>query len=176
MNLKDYSTELYHWGVKGQKWGVRRYQNKDGSLTPAGKKRAAKNEQLRKSEADRYKRMAESEERSFERERKFMKEFKAQGQYGPHMRRMYGFNDEKEAQEMFGKSLQQLWKEELDAVNHDMNITRARVTAYTKAHDTLMKMDVSTVKKQDITKLGRKAVNDSFNSDPDEDVNYYDDL
>ena len=31
--------ELYHWGVKGQKWGVRRYQNKDGSLTPAGKKR-----------------------------------------------------------------------------------------------------------------------------------------
>lgn len=35
-------TELYHHGVKGQKWGVRRYQNKDGSLTPAGKKRAAK--------------------------------------------------------------------------------------------------------------------------------------
>lgn len=32
--------ELVHWGVKGMKWGVRRYQNKDGSLTPAGKKRA----------------------------------------------------------------------------------------------------------------------------------------
>lgn len=30
--------ELVHHGVKGQKWGVRRYQNKDGSLTPAGKK------------------------------------------------------------------------------------------------------------------------------------------
>ena len=30
---------LIHHGVKGQKWGVRRYQNKDGSLTPAGKKR-----------------------------------------------------------------------------------------------------------------------------------------
>ena len=30
---------LYHYGTKGMKWGVRRYQNKDGSLTPAGKKR-----------------------------------------------------------------------------------------------------------------------------------------
>ena len=34
--------ELYHHGIKGQKWGVRRYQNKDGTLTPAGKKRLAK--------------------------------------------------------------------------------------------------------------------------------------
>lgn len=34
--------ELYHHGVKGQKWGVRRYQNKDGSLTPAGKKRRSR--------------------------------------------------------------------------------------------------------------------------------------
>lgn len=31
--------ELYHHGVKGQKWGVRRYQYADGSLTPEGKKR-----------------------------------------------------------------------------------------------------------------------------------------
>lgn len=31
--------ELKHWGVKGMKWGVRRYQNADGSLTAAGKKR-----------------------------------------------------------------------------------------------------------------------------------------
>lgn len=36
-----YNGELYHWGIKGQKWGVRRYQNKDGSLTPAGRKRYA---------------------------------------------------------------------------------------------------------------------------------------
>lgn len=36
---QPYLNELYHHGIKGQKWGVRRYQNPDGTLTAAGKKR-----------------------------------------------------------------------------------------------------------------------------------------
>ena len=34
-----YPNELYHHGVKGQKWGIRKYQNPNGSLTAEGKKR-----------------------------------------------------------------------------------------------------------------------------------------
>lgn len=52
------SYELYHHGVKGQRWGVRRYQNKDGSLTPAGKK------QKRVNYAEEAKSMTDEELRS----------------------------------------------------------------------------------------------------------------
>lgn len=33
----QYETELYHHGILGQKWGIRRFQNHDGSLTPRGR-------------------------------------------------------------------------------------------------------------------------------------------
>lgn len=36
------TNELYHHGIKGMKWGIRRFQRKDGSLTPAGEKRRAR--------------------------------------------------------------------------------------------------------------------------------------
>ena len=40
-----YSSELYHHGIKGQQWGIRRFQNDDGSLTAAGRDRYLEGDQ-----------------------------------------------------------------------------------------------------------------------------------
>ena len=55
--IKAKEEALEHHGVLGQKWGIRRYQNKDGSLTAEGKKRASEGAEgvskvLKKGQAD----------------------------------------------------------------------------------------------------------------------------
>ena len=75
--------ELFHWGVKGMKWGVRRYQNKDGSLTPAGKKRQKKltadekERASRKNDLKNRRTMSDAELRKKIERLKMEKEFKS---------------------------------------------------------------------------------------------------
>lgn len=43
VNQNESTTELYHYGIKGQKWGIRRYQDASGRLTKLGRERYGKN-------------------------------------------------------------------------------------------------------------------------------------
>lgn len=53
------TNELQHHGIPGQKWGVRRYQNRDGSLTRAGKKRQQMSQDAREAKALKKKKVRE---------------------------------------------------------------------------------------------------------------------
>lgn len=48
MLYSSLSNEMYHHGIKGQRWGIRRYQNSDGSMTPKGRERQNNSEGKKK--------------------------------------------------------------------------------------------------------------------------------
>lgn len=111
--------ELYHYGIKGMKWGVRRYQNADGSLTAAGKKRQATLSQA-SDKAKEFSEMARKDSAKYYKKAETAKNAKlSDSDYQKAMRDLFGVDSkdkryvESEARSMGYKDSRQMAKEHL---------------------------------------------------------------
>lgn len=113
--------ELYHFGIKGMKWGVRRFQNKDGSLTPAGKKHVADYRNYRKLE----KNVQEEAKRLIKSDKRLKKDFgdgTDDEEYLEYIAASYGINTKKLRTAMVNSS--DFRREHSESINEGRKIVK----------------------------------------------------
>lgn len=171
--------ELMHYGVKGMKWGVRRYQRKDGSLTEAGKKRLAKNITSKKTstiEAKKYAKEAIDSVGGFKRYKKSEAYRRAQqnvNDYRSYKETYWKLHDRirwdttADIAKKYGDYDDLKRKGDVDTLKKfDKDFKKAMDTAYKK--NDLYAMEEALVRKYErvlddrltVTKLGGKVVED----------------
>lgn len=151
------TNELYHHGIKGQKWGIRRYQNEDGSLTPAGKKRygyihdagrmAQEASRIANEKADRQKQMNKGMKERYS-EKDAWKTY-AQDVFGTTTGKEYGMD-----RKSFESNVRNQLKDTLEEVDrHDKAVIEAYSAVgerYAKASKLLLETPISTLTKNDL--------------------------
>lgn len=161
-----YRRELYHHGIMGQKWGVRRFQNPDGTLTDAGKRRASKLE----SKSDKYASKASkiNEKAAGKRyklskaysknDREFDKAYNLEAKYDKasqdYLKRFEARDLRKQADEAFATAESHKYK--LDKKGHDIDKLEAKAELYLAKSDRLS-LKADELRKADIEAGKRKA-------------------
>lgn len=163
-------NELAHWGIKGMRWGVRRYQNKDGTLTPAGKKRyESELAKLKKEERvlkNRQKSQAKFDE--LDRKRKQLDDLK-KGKVSSTTKKSEGAPKRKSIMDMSDEELQafinrtNLEKQYKEALAYQNKATISRGQKFVQGFMNEVLLPVSIdVGKTVVKKLMGKAVDKAF--------------
>lgn len=119
--MSEYPSYLIHYGIEGQKWGVRRFQNEDGTLTPEGIKR--------------YSNLIDKSERS-EKDKKKLSKFEDKLDIGGKRNYTSSYSSKKEilrVSKRFDKANhEEMWKHSNDAA--DRRKVGKDPTAYVKKY------------------------------------------
>lgn len=161
--IHEYSSEeLRHHGIKGMRWGIRRYQNKDGSLTPAGRKRYDQEIESLKSEKTKLQQKHKNlnaQQRMEARKDKLKADIEAEKEYLKNGGKKSGKSDssDKQSEETKEpekkKSASEMSSEELnEAINH-MRLQQTYNELYSQ---------LNPEKESKIKKIGKKFLDDAI--------------
>ena len=156
--IVETEQDITHHGIKGQKWGVRRYQNANGSLTSAGKKRyrsqlAAKDTELRRisqakaSEEAKLKQMESMKSYSGFRKATISSTFgddsKDEKTLNRNLRRDYEVEDVDDFfNKYYGQSLKSMHRNFLSSYDQERKSGQALIDRYTEQYNKISDIDV----------------------------------
>lgn len=152
----DYN-ELQHHGILGQKWGVRRFQNRDGSLTPAGKKRYSEKEQ-------RYSTNHKEWAKQMYGTKRWTNELENNKRWSKNLEKMGPKGLQKNDPEMSDKEAKELYDEEMARYKYKIDDAKEMLKRSGLFDKRIDEIDVSSTSYRQVKKKVRKLINDNLNN------------
>nr|DAT41874.1 MAG TPA: hypothetical protein [Caudoviricetes sp.] len=124
--MYEYPDYLMHHGVKGMRWGIRRYQNKDGSLTNAGKKRQS----YRNEDITRRQKNIDLHKKSIIEDQKAIKDLQKNGIKSKY----YSAKQfsEKDAKDEYGVSKKEILKDDIQGRQNSIDVSKSQINKESK--------------------------------------------